>query len=46
VKHINDALKKRGMQTWFDENKIDGNIRYKMAEGIDKTRCYIVFNTK
>ena len=46
VKHINDALKKRGMQTWFDENKIDGNIRYKMAEGIDNTKCFIVFITK
>jgi hypothetical protein len=46
VKHINVALKQRGMQTWFDENKINGNIRYKMAEGIDNTKCVIVFITR
>jgi len=46
VKHINGALKNRGMQTWFDENKVNGNIRYKMAEGIDNTRCFIVFITR
>lgn len=46
VKKINVALKQRGMQTWFDENKIDGNIRYKIAEGIDNTKCFIVFITR
>lgn len=46
VRIINDALKKRGLNTWFDENKIDGNIRYKMAEGIDNTKCVVVFITK
>jgi hypothetical protein len=46
VKLVNDALKRRGWKTWFDENKIDGNIRYKMAEGIDNTKCVIVFITK
>ena len=46
VKKINDILKKKGLRTWFDENKIDGNIRYKMAEGIDNTTCFIVFITR
>ena len=46
VKTINVALKKRGIITWFDENKIHGNIRYKMAEGIDNTTCFIVFITR
>jgi hypothetical protein len=46
VRMINDALKKRGLNTWFDEYKIDGNIRYKMAEGIDNTKCVVVFITK
>jgi hypothetical protein len=46
VKIINEALKTRGLKTWLDENKIDGNIRYKMAEGIDNTKCVVVFITK
>jgi len=45
VKKINDALKKRGINTWFDENKIDDNVRFKMAEGIDNTKCVVVFIT-
>jgi hypothetical protein len=43
---INKALQKRGLITWFDENEIEGNIRYKMAEGIDNTMCVLVFITK
>lgn len=46
VKLINEALQKRGLITWFDENEIEGNIRYKMAEGIDNTLCVLVFITK
>jgi len=46
VHTINIELQKRGLKTWFDENKIDGNIRYKMAEGIDNTKCVVVFVTK
>lgn len=46
VQKINVALQKRGLNTWFDENKLDGNIRYKMAEGIDNTKCVVVFVTK
>lgn len=46
VKTINDILKQRGLKTWLDENKIDGNIRFKMAEGIDNTKCIVVFITR
>jgi hypothetical protein len=46
VKNINESLKTRGLKTWFDENKIDGNIRFKMAEGIDNTKCIVVFITR
>jgi hypothetical protein len=46
VAKINDELIKRGLKTWFDENKIEGNIRFKMAEGIDNTKCIVVFITK
>jgi hypothetical protein len=43
---INKAIQKRGYTTWFDENEMDGNIRFKMAEGIDNTKIVIVFITK
>jgi endonuclease YncB( thermonuclease family) len=46
VKLVNYALKYRGLNTWFDENQLSGNIRFKMAEGIDNTKCAIVFITK
>ena len=46
VKTINDVLKQKGLKTWLDENKIDGNIRFKMAEGIDNTKCVVVFITR
>ena len=46
VKTINDVLKQKGLKTWLDENKIDGNIRFKMAEGIDNTKCMVVFITR
>jgi endonuclease YncB( thermonuclease family) len=46
VKLVNNALKNRGLNTWFDENQLTGNIRFKMAEGIDNTKCAIVFITR
>ena len=46
VKKVDEALKKRGLNPWLDENNINGNIRFKMAEGIDNTKCFIAFITK
>ena len=46
VNKVNLELQKRGVKTWFDENQIDGNIRFRMAEGIDNTKCFVVFITK
>jgi len=46
VKKVNMELQKRGWKTWFDENQMDGNIRFRMAEGIDNTKCVVVFITK
>jgi hypothetical protein len=46
VKKVNLELQKRGLKTWFDENQMDGNIRFRMAEGIDNTKCVVVFITK
>ena len=46
VKKVNMELQKRGLKTWFDETQMDGNIRFRMAEGIDNTKCVVVFITK
>jgi hypothetical protein len=46
VKNVHLELQKKGLKTWFDENEIDGNIRFRMAEGIDNTKCFVVFITK
>ena len=46
MKKVNRELQKRGWKTWFDENQMDGNIRFRMAEGIDNTKCVVVFITR
>ena len=46
VKRVNLELQNRGLKTWFDETQMDGNIRFRMAEGIDNTKCVVVFITK
>lgn len=43
---INKELKARGFRTWFDEEKISGNINNKMAQGIAQTKGVIVFLTR
>ena len=42
---INEEIKKLGYVTWFDWEKIAGDIRQKMAEGIKNTRCFVAFIT-
>jgi hypothetical protein len=46
VSRINKALQRRGFITWFDEEKMDGQIRQKMTEGIKQTHCVVVCITK
>ena len=46
VSVINAALKQRGYVTWFDEEKMEGNIVSAMCEGIENTRVVVVFVTK
>ena len=46
VKKINEALKNLGYVTWFDGERMVGNVREKMANGIDNTKCFIAFLTK
>ncbi|XP_066925038.1 uncharacterized protein [Clytia hemisphaerica] len=46
VANINEELVKVGYVTWFDEYDMTGNVREKMAEGIENTKCFVVFLTK
>ena len=46
VSKINEAIKKLGYRTWFDNERMVGNIREQMANGIDNTKCFIAFLTK
>lgn len=43
---LNSALQKRGLKTWFDAEKMQGNIKKQMVSGIDNTQCVVVFITK
>ena len=46
VSVINDYLNRRGYCTWFDSNRMEGQIRDKMSEGVDFTKCVVVFVTQ
>jgi len=45
VSVINQALKKKGMRTWFDEELMKDDTRKQMREGIDNCGCVVVFVT-
>ena len=42
---INKALQTRGFVTWFDEDRMEGNIIDQMTAGIDDSACIAVFIT-
>ena len=46
VKRINDALKTRGVIPWFDEERMSGDTRLKMVEGIENSDVIVVFITE
>ena len=46
VSKINEGLKKRGLETWFDSDRMRGDIQKQMARGIDNAQCVVVFVTK
>ena len=46
VSKINAQLKALGFKTWFDEDRMQGNIDKKMADGIEKSAVVVVFVTK
>lgn len=39
---INDFLKAKGLVTWFDEEKMEGNVKLKMTRGIDNAQAVLV----
>jgi hypothetical protein len=46
VSRVNKALQKRGIKTWFDEEKMEGIIRHKMARAITQSKIILVFVTQ
>jgi hypothetical protein len=46
VARINLALKKKKLTTWFDSDRMRGNIVEQMTSGIEKSGLVIVFITK
>ena len=46
VSTINEELKNLGYQTWFDEERMRGDIVNQMADGIEGAQGVIVFITK
>lgn len=46
VRQVNKALKAKGLLTWFDDEKMHGNIMTQMTNGIDRAQCVVVFVTR
>jgi len=42
---VNDALKDRGLSTWFDEDRLTGDIVQQITRGIQSSKRVIVFVT-
>jgi hypothetical protein len=45
VAAANGLLASWGVVTWFDDEQMTGQVRKKMAEGIENTQCVVVFIT-
>ena len=45
VSKVNAALKGKGLNTWFDEERMEGFIKQQMARGIDQSHVVVVFVT-
>ena len=45
VKRMNEALQQRGILTWFDGERMDGDTRQQMIEGIENSTVVVVFIT-
>ena len=46
MKRINDAIKTHGIVPWFDEERMSGETRQKMVEGIENSDVIVVFVTE
>ena len=46
MKRINDAIKARGVIPWFDEERMSGETRQKMVDGLESSDVIVVFVTE
>jgi len=46
VAKLNKCLNAKGIRTWFDEDKLNGNIINQMCEGIDTSKIVVVCITE
>jgi hypothetical protein len=46
VSKINDALKTRGFRTWFDNDRMVGDIVAQMCDGVENSAVFVSFVTK
>eukprot|EP01036_Dinobryon_divergens_P032317 gene32318-41879_t len=45
VAKVNALLKVRGFTTWFDDDKLEGDMKHKISKGIDNCRVVLHFIT-
>ena len=45
VRRIEAGLRSRGLNTWFDGDRMQGTIVQQMCNGIDESKCVVVFIT-
>ena len=45
VAKVSSALKKKGITTWFDDDKLEEDIEHKISQGIDNCRIVLTFIT-
>ena len=46
VARVNDALKAAGLVTWFDAERMRGDVVAQMTDGIDRSSLVLVFITR
>ena len=46
VAGVNRGLQSRDVVTWFDSDRMTGNVRRTMTDGIEHTQCVMVFITR
>ena len=46
VSRVYNALKRAGLETWFDEDRLSGNISQQISKGIEGSRRVVVFITQ